>query len=499
MDAQLLDRIKSCDNLPSLPTIAVQVLELAQKETVDIQEIARTISKDPALSAKILKTVNSSFYGRSQQVSSISQALVIMGLQSVKTLVLGFSLVSSLFKNKKNVGRFDHVKYWRHSIYHATAAKLVARKLGVPQQEEAFLIGLLADLGMLVMDTVIGDPYGQTLVNAASHDDVARIEQQVYSMTHAQISGVMLQSWKLPALLVTPVAQHHNADTVTEPLLKTLTQIAAFASRCADVFIDANAADGIAEVRAAGKKLFNCEVEAVDALLADVGTKTHEIASLFEIKLGENDSFECVLRRANQTLVQLMLQAQQKQATLREQNAALKQQVITDLLTGLTNRAGFDGQSELIWAEADLKQQAFSLVMIDIDRFKTINDTYGHGGGDEVLREVGKLLKSSVRGQDIACRYGGEEFVLVLPDTTRDIAAIIADRIRCALETRTITCEGINIPVTASFGVSAYEPGGPLRTLQHVIKAADLALYESKNTGRNRVKVFNPVGQPKAA
>ncbi|MGN6627424.1 MAG: sensor domain-containing diguanylate cyclase, partial [Tepidisphaeraceae bacterium] len=333
----------------------------------------------------------------------------------------------------------------------------------------------------------------------SSHDDVARIEQQVYSMTHAQISGVMLQGWKLPALLVTPVAQHHNADTVTDPLLKTLTQIAAFASRCADVFIDANAADGIAEVRAAGKKLFNCEVEAVDALLADVGTKTHEIASLFEIKLGENDSFECVLRRANQTLVQLMLQAQQKQATLREQNAALKQQVITDPLTGLTNRAGFDGQSELIWAEADLKQQAFSLVMIDIDRFKTINDTYGHGGGDEVLREMGKLLKSSVRGQDIACRFGGEEFVLVLPDTTRDIAAIIADRIRCALEARTITCEGINIPVTASFGVSAYEPGGPLRTLQHVIKAADLALYESKNTGRNRVKVFNPVGQPKAA
>jgi HD-like signal output (HDOD) protein len=96
MNDKLLQRIKQCPSLPSLPSIAMQVLDLAQKADVDIAEIARIISKDPALSGKILRTVNSSFYGRSQHVSTISHALVILGLQSVKTLVLGFSLVTNL-------------------------------------------------------------------------------------------------------------------------------------------------------------------------------------------------------------------------------------------------------------------------------------------------------------------------------------------------------------------------------------------------------------------
>src|SRR5881275_3717173 len=124
MNDKLLQRIKQCPSLPSLPSIAMQVLSLAQSDDVDIAEIARIISKDPALSGKILRTVNSSFYGRSQHVSTISHALVILGLQSVKALVLGFSLVPSLTKNKSK--DFNHLLYWKRSIYAATAARSLA-------------------------------------------------------------------------------------------------------------------------------------------------------------------------------------------------------------------------------------------------------------------------------------------------------------------------------------------------------------------------------------
>src|SRR6202789_3795934 len=119
MNADLVSRIRQCPNLPSMPSIAIQVLDLAGKCDVDIAEIARIISKDPALSGKILRTVNSSFYGRSQHVSTISHALVILGLQSVKTLVLGFSLVTNLTKGK--VKGFKHLNYWKRSIYAAAA------------------------------------------------------------------------------------------------------------------------------------------------------------------------------------------------------------------------------------------------------------------------------------------------------------------------------------------------------------------------------------------
>src|SRR5665213_2801306 len=134
MNEQLISRIRQCPNLPSMPSIAIQVLDLAGKADVDIAEIARIISKDPALSSKILRTVNSSFYGRSQHVSTISHALVILGLQSVKTLVLGFSLVTNLSKTKGK--GFKHLTYWRRSIYAATAARTIASKMKLVQQEE---------------------------------------------------------------------------------------------------------------------------------------------------------------------------------------------------------------------------------------------------------------------------------------------------------------------------------------------------------------------------
>src|SRR5438105_13395694 len=202
MNQQLVDRIRSCPSLPSLPSIAMQVLDLAQKPEVDIAEIARIISKDPALSGKILRTVNSSFYGRSQHVSTISHALVILGLQSVKTLVLGFSLVTNLTKGKEK--GFKHIAYWRRSIYAATAARTLAAKVGVVQQEEAFLVALLKDIGMLVLDQVFGEQYGQVHARVQSHADLAAAEQQAIGTTHAEVGGLLAEQWKLPPLLTTP-------------------------------------------------------------------------------------------------------------------------------------------------------------------------------------------------------------------------------------------------------------------------------------------------------
>jgi HD-like signal output (HDOD) protein len=155
MNQQLVERIRQCQNLPSLPAIAVQVLDLAQRADVGIAEIAQVISRDPALSGKILRTVNSSFYARSQTISTISHAVTILGLQSVKTLVLGFSLVSNL-AGKKSKG-FKHLQYWKRSVFAATAARMMGAKIDLMQQEELFIAALLSDIGMLVLDRVLGD------------------------------------------------------------------------------------------------------------------------------------------------------------------------------------------------------------------------------------------------------------------------------------------------------------------------------------------------------
>src|SRR5580704_9776382 len=223
MNEQLVNRIRQCSNLPSLPAIAIQVLELAQKADVDIAEIARTISKDPALSTKILRTVNSSFYARSQHVSTISHALVILGLQSVKTLVLGFSLVTNLMRGKEK--GFKHIDYWRRSVYSATAARTIAAKINLVQQEEAFLAALLKDIGMLVLDQVLGAEYGDINAKAVSHADLPGAEREAIGADHAEVGGFVATNWKLPPVLTVPITFHHNPEGSTDASLRRLTDV----------------------------------------------------------------------------------------------------------------------------------------------------------------------------------------------------------------------------------------------------------------------------------
>lgn len=497
MNEQLLARIKECPTLPSLPAIAVQVLDLAHKADVDIAEIARLISKDPALSTKILKTVNSSFYGRPKAVGTISQALVILGLQSVKTLVLGFSLVSNLSKAKTK--GFKHLAYWKRSIYAATAARVLSAKLGVVQHEEAFLCGLLADIGMLVLDQVLGEEYGRLHEAALSHSDLAEAERNQFGMTHAEVGGLLAEQWKLPPVLCMPVAKHHSISDVTDPSLRRLTHLVALSGRCADVFVDESAARAIVGVRQECQHSFKLSEADCDALLAEIGQRTKEVAGLFEINIGNGLQFEAILKKAQEALVELTLQAQMQATQLQQQNKQLKTAASTDGLTGLYNRASFDEFIEAACGKALESSQPLSLIMIDIDRFKSVNDKHGHPAGDAVIRAVARLLRAAARRDDMPARYGGEEMALVMPNTTRANAAAVAELLRRALEAKPVPTPSAPLPITASFGVSCLEPGSPIKKAAHLIKAADLALYHAKTSGRNNVKVYSPKPVAKAA
>jgi diguanylate cyclase (GGDEF)-like protein len=155
-----------------------------------------------------------------------------------------------------------------------------------------------------------------------------------------------------------------------------------------------------------------------------------------------------------------------------------------DALTGLWNRRYFDDRLEAEFSLARRSPRPLAVLMIDIDKFKPINDTFGHATGDEVLRRVANLLCDSVRTEDIVCRYGGEEFAIIAP-TISGASITVAERLRAAVESLAIVAAGKQLKVTVSIGVAFHDTAPDVS----LIKQADEALYRAKQSGRNRVEV----------
>lgn len=162
---------------------------------------------------------------------------------------------------------------------------------------------------------------------------------------------------------------------------------------------------------------------------------------------------------------------------IQKQNDQLAQEAMTDLLTGLVNRRSLEISMNQ-WIAA---RMPFSLIVLDVDKFKFVNDTYGHLTGDEVLRQVAGIISANVRPGDVCCRFGGEEFVVLLPRTKAEDAYIVAERIRKTLEKSEVP---LAMRVTSSQGIAHYPTHGV--SLEELLGQADRALYAAKNRGRNR-------------
>jgi diguanylate cyclase (GGDEF)-like protein len=189
--------------------------------------------------------------------------------------------------------------------------------------------------------------------------------------------------------------------------------------------------------------------------------------------------------------VRIHLKIKNLQDDLKRSNGLLQELSNTDHLTGLFNRRYM---MEALWKELQRcirKGGNLSFILLDIDHFKLVNDTYGHLQGDIVLKRVALLLQKELRSYDFAARYGGEEFVAILPDSTLKESVFVAERIRMALQGTAFSDELAELKLTASFGVASFPIEG-VSTVDAFIKLADEALYRAKNSGRNRVEAHNP-------
>jgi two-component system cell cycle response regulator len=220
------------------------------------------------------------------------------------------------------------------------------------------------------------------------------------------------------------------------------------------------------------------KVEGLEAGADDYITKPIEFAEL-------KARLRSMLR-----IKRLQEELEERERELLEANERLRHMSRTDALTGLENRRSIERHLDSMFAHGLRLNEPLACVMCDLDRFKSVNDEYGHQAGDAVLRQFATILKGAAREIDIVGRYGGEEFLVLLPGTVLDAAVTFAERVRKDVESHTFVSEGVTIRRTASFGVASW-PHPRVRDCDEIVRSADDALYVAKETGRNKVVRFD--------
>lgn len=206
MDASaLIERVR---DLPSLPQLVMELQLTMQQEDIDAHALAARITLDAALTAKTLRLANSSFYGMPNRVTTMQQAVAVLGFHSIRTLLTACSITSSFAPGQ--VGTFDLARFWRHAIATAVCASVLARHVGI-NAESAFTAGLLHDIGVLVMVTQFPAGYEQVAAYRQAHDCLAMVaEMAVLGLDHALVGRALAAHWRFPAAIQEAVAGHHQ-------------------------------------------------------------------------------------------------------------------------------------------------------------------------------------------------------------------------------------------------------------------------------------------------
>lgn len=501
MSSSLLDRVLACPSLPTLPGVAMKVLELTRDPQVSIVKIAQTVQNDPALSTKVLKTVNSSYYGLTTPCPSISRAMSLLGLNTVKSIVLGFSVVDC---TKSIGGAFDITQYWRRAVFSAAGARAIAQHARAFDPEEAFLGALLQDIGVLASWVALKEQY-LTILNAVGedHDESLIPEQEMLGFDHTQAGAKLASKWRLPPQLVECISQHHTPERC-HPQFDNLLKCVHLGGLAAAALTHQDPKKKLGAFIIRAREWFQIDGNASRELLPLISKGAAEVSKLLEIRTGESPDVSQILSEAHEMLIATQEEMREQAAELQRKNDELARQTVTDGLTGAHNRKYFDRELPGAFECGSLESSPLSLLFIDGDKFKSVNDTHGHKAGDAVLIELAKRMRDTVGERGHVCRYGGEEFAIILPRADVDHGMQIAEEVRACVEASPVDIAHTgakvdSLRVTVSVGVASCIPGRDRESAETLVQHADHAVYHAKKTGRNRVArwgTFNPNETP---
>lgn len=505
---ELLQEILQSDALPTLPTVASKLITLTSREDTTLADIAELVSQDISLSTKILKVSNSSFYSFPQQIGSIKQAVGILGINAVRSLVLSFSFLS--IKGGKNETRFNFQLFWERALASAVAAKLILERVKGADTEEIFISGLLQNLGELVLARTFPDRYDKVLVAIEeSQHDVSIAEETVFAVNHASVGTEVAKKWGFPENLYLPIAYHHDPSSYEgkNDKLRSTIKAVYLSDILINILFSSKPEEYHKQFRKEANKLLGLTPDDIELILEEVHSKVEEAGAYFNLKIKCTKSVQEILQEANIRLSLLNLDFDQMNkelilakihlenitSELEKKNQILDNLANVDGLTGVYNHRYFQNTLDQEISRSTRNESVISILLIDIDHFKHFNDTYGHQVGDFVLTEFSATIQKSIRKYDTLARYGGEEFVVILPETSTEDALAVAEKIRSIIDETEFDDGREKYHITASFGQACSRPAVEDEfSKNEFINRADQALYEAKEKGRNCVVGYSP-------
>lgn len=204
--------VSKIGTLPTLPYVVRKLSEMLENPKVTAEDVNRVISSDQSLTAKVLKLVNSAFYGFPGQISTVTHAVVILGFSAVKSIALSAS-VFDMFPVESQSGYFDRHKFWEHSIASAVIARLLSRKIRYPEEEEAFVAGLLHDMGKIILDQYLHEEF-HAILDEVNKENITFLEAEdrILNCNHPRIGSWLGEQWSLPHPLRDAICYHHHPE-----------------------------------------------------------------------------------------------------------------------------------------------------------------------------------------------------------------------------------------------------------------------------------------------
>ncbi|MFT7597612.1 MAG: diguanylate cyclase (GGDEF)-like protein [Acidimicrobiales bacterium] len=480
------------ESLPSPPVTVLEVVRRSDDPDVQLPELAKLIEFDVALAVQILRVANSALYSPVSEITTIERALTTLGLRSVRLLALSASLRMLI---PDQVDAFDTSEIRRRMVINGSLARKFAVAIDRSQQDEAFVAGLLTGLGPVVLASKAREICDQLVSETGKWPNI-EAQRELLGFSCDDITANLLRDWALPASLCSAIEGRTSPALEDDSTLQRCLRLSLLAE---DLLCGPDPGSALGELHKATEAELGMSAEETNEWLVEAEPLVAQAAELLQFQFPQTQAYPELLVEATLRMQQLALEAHttivegsRELEAMTKRNQRLKHEASTDALTQLANRGHFDEElaTQLLESRASVGTGAVGLLIIDLDHFKGINDAYGHSVGDELLRSVGDLLRKQLRGDDLPARFGGDEFVVLLPRTDLAELELVANRLLTNLRAIEFTLpSGEPLQFTVSMG-GALSGEAKNETATTLLRRADERLYQAKRQGRNQLSLI---------